>query len=82
MAKFKTNYNSYKWIAALIRINKKNMYKKIAIATMSLALLLNSFSFAQDTQELEAELAASKKLKGENPLVKVMRTTNSTLKRS
>lgn len=37
-------------------------------------------SLAQDARELEQERAASKKLKGEHPLVELMRTRKSTLR--
>jgi len=46
-------------------------------------LLLISFClplFAQDARELQQEKAASKKLKGEHPLVQLMRTRKSSLK--
>src|SRR5438552_293205 len=37
-------------------------------------------SFAQDARELEQERAASKKLKGEHPLVELMRSRKSSLR--
>jgi hypothetical protein len=46
-------------------------------------LLLFSFGvplFAQDARELQQEKAATKKLKGEHPLVQLMRTRKSSLK--
>ena len=39
------------------------------------------FAFGQDKQELEAEKAASAKLKGEHPLVNLMKTKPSSLKK-
>lgn len=57
------------------------MYMKISISSVILTLLLSSYAFAQDTQELEAEQAANKKLKGESVLVNLMKTKNSSLKK-
>ena len=57
------------------------MYKRISISSLLFTLLLTSFTFAQDTQELEAEQAANKKLKGESVLVNLMKTKNSSLKK-
>ncbi|MGS0526362.1 hypothetical protein ACU8V7_15510 [Zobellia nedashkovskayae] len=57
------------------------MYKKVSIFSLLLNLLLTSFTFAQDTQELEAEQAANEKLKGESVLVSLMNTKNSSLKK-
>lgn len=57
------------------------MHKKISITAFVLSLMLANFSFAQDTQELEAEQAANKKLKGESVLVNLMKTENSSLRR-
>src|SRR5258705_9430028 len=48
----------------------------IALATLSIALPL----FAQDARELEQERTASKKLKGEHPLLAFMRTRKSVLR--
>src|SRR5258705_1233480 len=48
----------------------------IALATLSIALPL----FAQDVRELEQERTASKKLKGEHPLIELMRTRKSSLR--
>lgn len=57
------------------------MNKKISIIALFLALLVTSFSFAQDTQELEAEQEINKKLNGANPLAILMKTKNSSLKK-
>lgn len=54
---------------------------KIFISKVLLTFLLTSFAFAQDTQELEAESALNKNLKGEHPLVNLMKTKNSSLKK-
>jgi hypothetical protein len=56
---------------------KRSFYQVIAF------ILLLSFCsplLAQDARELQQEKAASKKLKGEHPLVQLMRSRNSTLK--
>lgn len=50
---------------------------------LSIILILAAFaavSFGQDRQELEAERAASKKLKGEHPLIAISKTKPSSLK--
>jgi Domain of unknown function (DUF4962)/Heparinase II/III-like protein len=54
------------------------MSKKI---TTILFIFIATFAFAQDKQELEAERLASQKLKGESPLVNLMKTKNSSLKK-
>ncbi|MCG9791040.1 DUF4962 domain-containing protein [Flavobacterium algicola] len=56
------------------------MITKTSITTFLLTLFISSFTFAQDTQELEAEQAINKKLNGANPLAELMKTTNSSLK--
>ncbi len=55
--------------------------KKISISTILITLLLTSVTFAQDKQELEAERAINKNLKGEHPLINLMKTRNSSLKK-
>ena len=57
------------------------MNKKITVVTGILMLLITSFSFAQDTAELEAENAANAKLKGINPIPTLMKTLNTSLKK-
>jgi len=57
------------------------MNKKTAISSVILSLIFTCFIFAQDTQELEAERALNKNLKGEHPLVNLMKTENSSLKK-
>lgn len=50
---------------------------------ISIALIISSLisaAFAQDKQELEAERKAGEKLKGEHPLVNLMKTKPSSLK--
>lgn len=54
------------------------------IIKMTVALLFIAFcigTFAQDTQELAAEKAASKKLKGEHPLVAIAKAKPSSLRK-
>ncbi|WP_405415152.1 DUF4962 domain-containing protein [Maribacter sp. Asnod1-A12] len=58
------------------------MYKtKIVFLSIAVNLLFSSICFAQDTQELEAERAVSNKIKGEHPLINLMKTKNVTLKK-
>ena len=57
------------------------MLKKLVIINLIIIFVLPFRVFAQDAQELKAEREASKKLKGENPLVNLMKTTNSSLKK-
>ena len=56
------------------------MSKKTIIILLVLTFIVN-FVFAQDKQELEAERIASQKLKGEHPLVNLMKTKTSPLKK-
>jgi hypothetical protein len=56
------------------------MSKKIFVLLL-LFTFVSSFAFAQDKQELEAERIANQKLKGENPLVNLMMTKTSSLKK-
>lgn len=55
------------------------MSKKILLAVLILAFS-SIFALAQDAQELSAERAADKKLKGEHPLIALMKTKTSALK--
>lgn len=55
------------------------MSKKIAVLLLVFSFISNAF--AQDKQELEAERKAAAKLKGEHPLVQLMKTKTSTLKK-
>src|SRR5438477_9144856 len=48
--------------------------------TLAASILLSLPSFAQDARELEQERTASNKLKGEHPLVELMRTRKSALR--
>ncbi|HEX8268216.1 MAG TPA: DUF4962 domain-containing protein [Pyrinomonadaceae bacterium] len=53
---------------------------KHIIAILVIIIFAPGYFFAQDKQELEAERAASARLKGEHPLVNLMKTKNAALK--
>ena len=57
------------------------MLKKSFIFILLLSIFTTPLVVAQDAQELKAEREAGKKLKGEHPLVNLMKTTNSSLKK-
>lgn len=59
---------------------EKNIMLKIFTAAILICAFFSDFSLAQDKQELEAERAASGRLKGEHPLVNLMKTKTSALK--
>src|SRR5215813_1755724 len=74
-----------------IRSASRNRYLKLYPARyrsrfcscLIVLLLLSSFPsiyFAQDARELEAEKARNNKLKGEHPLIELMRSRNSKLR--
>lgn len=54
---------------------------KIIISFFLVFTFVFNFTFAQDNQELEAERLANEKLKGEHPLVNLMKTKTSSLKK-
>ena len=54
---------------------------KNIIAFILLFTFVSNFALAQDKQELEAERRASGKVKGEHPLVNLMKTKTSSLKK-
>ena len=56
------------------------MSKKTIVILLILTFIA-TFAFAQDKQELEAERLASQKLKGEHPLISVMKTKPSSLRK-
>ena len=56
------------------------MLSKISTSILLSFFLFCNFAFSQDAQELAAERAANKKIKGEHPLVELMKTKTSTLK--
>ena len=56
------------------------MLKRNIVLLIVFAFLSNC-ALAQDRQELEAERKASQKLKGEHPLIELMRTKTSSLKK-
>ena len=51
------------------------------IVLLIVFVFLSNCALAQDRQELEAERKASQKLKGEHPLIELMRTKTSSLKK-
>ncbi|NRD20617.1 DUF4962 domain-containing protein [Winogradskyella eckloniae] len=55
-------------------------FNKIIRSVLLLHMLFLGLAYAQDTQELEAERAKSDKIKGEHPLINLMKTKTSTLK--
>jgi Domain of unknown function (DUF4962)/Heparinase II/III-like protein len=57
------------------------MFKKLAVINLIIFFAFPVGLFAQDKQELEAERKASQKLKGEHPLVNLMKTKTSSLKK-
>ena len=58
------------------------MNKKFILLVLIFSILFSFSSVAaQDAQELKAEREANKKLKGEHPLVELMRTKNSSLRK-
>ena len=57
------------------------MNKKLLSFGLIISILLAAAIFAQDKQELEAEKIANAKFKGEHPLVGLMKTKNSSLKK-
>ncbi|HEY0431620.1 MAG TPA: hypothetical protein VGC61_07365, partial [Pyrinomonadaceae bacterium] len=66
----------------MINRNRPKRFRSVlvtALAFASIALPVVPL-FAQDARELEQERTASKKLKGEHPLTKLMRTRNSGLR--
>lgn len=57
------------------------MLKKLAIINLAIVFVFQSLTaFAQDKQELEAERAANQGLKGEHPLMNLMKTKTSSVK--
>ncbi len=56
------------------------MFKKKLVLFLFISLL-SSLSFAQDSKELDAERSARPKLKGEHPLIAVMNSKHSSLKK-
>src|SRR5689334_10175748 len=53
---------------------------KNILAFILVFTFVSNLAFAQDKQELEAERRASGKIKGEHPLVGLMKTKTSSLK--
>lgn len=72
--------SNFRFPICFIWIPLNNMKK--TFSTICCLIILVAFAvFAQDAQELEAERAASAKLKGEHPLVKLAREKPSSLRR-
>lgn len=59
---------------------KLNYYKNLLLVLALSSSILPIQLLAQDARELEQERAASKKLKGEHPLLELMRTRKSALR--
>jgi hypothetical protein len=64
----------------MISRNSTNTYRRLVIALALAASIFPVPLFAQDARELEQERIASKKLKGEHPLMDLMRTRKSALR--
>src|SRR5438093_8780043 len=62
----------------MIRVNANRLWSSLLVVLALAALLTNSL--AQDQRELEAEKVKSNKLKGEHPLVELMRARKSSLR--
>ncbi len=65
----------------MIRVNAKRLWLSLSLSlAITSSFLPITNSFAQDQRELEAEKAKSNKLKGEHPLVELMRSRKSSLR--
>src|SRR5258706_6623480 len=64
----------------IIRNQARKIRLGVLMITLASSLLPIAPSLAQDARELERERAASKNLKGEHPLVELMRTRRSALR--
>lgn len=66
----------------MIRSNQKRKYpRSVLVVSLLLASIISPARLlAQDARELQQERAASNKLKGEHPLIELMRTRKSTLR--
>ena len=64
----------------IIRNQAREVWLSVLIFALASSLFPIAPSLAQDARELEQERAASKKLKGEHPLVELMRTRKSALR--
>ena len=59
---------------------KLNYYMSLLFVLAVISSILPTQLLAQDARELEQERSASKKLKGEHPLLELMRTRKSALR--
>ena len=66
----------------MIITNHSNIWRRcfLVIVLIVAWAAFPSFHFAQDARELQQERTASKKLKGEHPLLELMRTRKSALR--
>src|SRR5437016_3754028 len=65
----------------IISNQTKEYLRRVLVIPLALAAsILPAPSFSQDARELEQERTASKKLKGEHPLLELMRTRKSALR--
>ena len=64
----------------LIRNHANEYWLGILIVALASSLFHTVPSRAQDARELEQERTASKRLKGEHPLIELMRTRKSALR--
>ena len=64
----------------IIRNQASIYWFSVLIITLASSLFPNFPSLAQDARELQQERSASNKVRGEHPLVELMRTRKSTLR--
>src|SRR5437763_1244469 len=64
----------------IIRNQAKIYWLSVLIITLASSLFPNFPSLAQDARELQQERSASNKVRGEHPLLELMRTRKSTLR--
>jgi len=64
----------------IVRNQANRYWRSVLIIAIAASLLPVAPLFAQDARELEQERTASKKLKGEHPLIELMRTRQSALR--
>src|SRR3989442_15903241 len=66
----------------MIRNQTNKSHQRFVVIGLTLAAIMVPVKplFAQDARELEQERTASKKLKGEHPLIELMRTRQSALR--
>jgi hypothetical protein len=64
----------------IIRYHANKYWLSVLVLALASSLFSNVPSRAQDARELEQERGASRKLKGEHPLIELMRTRKSALR--